>query len=93
MYKYISLPKELSYGQVLVKINYSGICGSQIGEIDGVKGGLVVQPRGELPEFTNGPERTILFRVRYGDSMTTRTKNWPTNPKWKPTEIDLEYFS
>ncbi len=34
----ISLPEELSYGQVLVKINYSGICGSQIGEIDGVKG-------------------------------------------------------
>ncbi len=34
----ITLPEELSYGQVLVKINYSGICGSQIGEIDGVKG-------------------------------------------------------
>ena len=25
-------------GQVLVKVEYSGICGSQIGEIDGVKG-------------------------------------------------------
>ena len=53
----------------------------------------MVHPRGELHELTNGPERSILFRVRYGDSMTTRTKNWPTNPKWKPTEIDLEYFS
>ena len=28
----------LSYGQVLVKVLCSGICGSQIGEIDGVKG-------------------------------------------------------
>ena len=28
----------LSKGQVLIKIQYSGVCGSQIGEIDGVKG-------------------------------------------------------
>jgi S-(hydroxymethyl)glutathione dehydrogenase/alcohol dehydrogenase len=34
----ISLPPELSVGQVLVKILFSGICGSQIGEIDGAKG-------------------------------------------------------
>tara|TARA_A100001388_G_C28759796_1_gene497056 strand:- start:827 stop:1879 length:1053 start_codon:yes stop_codon:yes gene_type:complete len=35
---YIELPSELSYGQVLVEIIVSGICGSQIGEIKGVKG-------------------------------------------------------
>ena len=34
----VSLPKELDIGQVLVKIDISGICGSQIGEINGVKG-------------------------------------------------------
>jgi S-(hydroxymethyl)glutathione dehydrogenase / alcohol dehydrogenase len=34
----IELPKELAAGQVLVKIGYSGICGSQLGEIDGAKG-------------------------------------------------------
>ena len=34
----IELPPELSYGQVLVEIIVSGICGSQIGEIRGVKG-------------------------------------------------------
>jgi S-(hydroxymethyl)glutathione dehydrogenase / alcohol dehydrogenase len=34
----IGLPRELSVGQVLVKIHASGICGSQLGEIDGVKG-------------------------------------------------------
>ena len=62
-------------------------------EIEVAKGGLVVHPRGELHEYTNGPERTILFRVRYGDSMTTRTKNWPTNPEWKATAVDLEYFA
>lgn len=34
----VSLPNYLLDGQVLVKIHYSGICGSQLGEIDGIKG-------------------------------------------------------
>lgn len=34
----ISLPPLLDVGQVLVELKYSGICGSQIGEIQGVKG-------------------------------------------------------
>ena len=32
------MPENLSYGQVLVKVKYSGICGAQINEIDAVKG-------------------------------------------------------
>ena len=34
----VQLPKTLKVGQVLVKIHFSGICGSQLGEIDGAKG-------------------------------------------------------
>lgn len=34
----VALTDELKPGQVLVKVHYSGICGSQLGEIDGVKG-------------------------------------------------------
>lgn len=34
----LELPETLVAGQVLVRINTSGICGSQIGEIDGAKG-------------------------------------------------------
>ncbi len=34
----IGLPDTLAVGQVLVKIHFSGICGSQLGEIDGAKG-------------------------------------------------------
>ena len=34
----ITLPEELCCGQVLVRVLYSGICGSQLGEIEGVKG-------------------------------------------------------
>ena len=34
----IELPADLGVGQVLVQLQVSGICGSQLGEIDGVKG-------------------------------------------------------
>ena len=34
----IQMPDTLVFGQVLVKVFYSGICGSQLGEINGVKG-------------------------------------------------------
>ncbi len=34
----VTLPSKLEVGQVLVKVHYSGICGSQLGEIDGAKG-------------------------------------------------------
>lgn len=34
----VGLPQTLAPGQVMVQVHYSGICGSQLGEIDGVKG-------------------------------------------------------
>lgn len=34
----VTLPEQLNYGQVLTQIFYSSICGSQLGEIEGVKG-------------------------------------------------------
>lgn len=34
----VELPQTLAIGQVLVKIHFSGICGSQLGEINGAKG-------------------------------------------------------
>lgn len=34
----LALPRKLERGQVLVRVLYSGLCGSQLGEIDGVKG-------------------------------------------------------
>ena len=32
------LPDKLYVGQILIELVYSGVCGSQLGEIDGVKG-------------------------------------------------------
>ena len=34
----VESPAALEFGQVRVQVHYSGICGSQLGEIDGVKG-------------------------------------------------------
>src|SRR6187399_2500736 len=34
-----------------------------------VPGSFVVHPPGELHEYTNGAQRTLLFRVRYGADM------------------------
>ena len=34
----VTLPSELGCGQVLVRLDFSGICGSQLGEISGAKG-------------------------------------------------------
>ena len=72
----VSLPDSLHYGQVLVRIDYSGICGSQIGEINGVKGPDKYLPHllghegaGEVIEC--GPE--VRF-VSPGDSVVLHWK-------------------
>jgi S-(hydroxymethyl)glutathione dehydrogenase / alcohol dehydrogenase len=40
----LELPASLSFGQVLVKVHYSGICGAQINEIEGAKGADMFLP-------------------------------------------------
>ena len=56
-------------------------------------GSFVVHPPGELHEWITGPKRTLLFRVRYGEEFSGRTKEWPSNPDWKPRPQDIEYFA
>ena len=38
-------------------------------------------------------ETCRTFRVRYGDDMSGRTQEWPSNSDWKPRPEDVEYFS
>ena len=38
--------------------------------IDLMPGSFVVHPPGEIHEYANGNERTLLFRVRYGGDKT-----------------------
>lgn len=55
-------------------------------------GAFVVHPRGELHEYENGPRRTLLFRVRYGEDMATRHFDWRNKEGWRQSAQDAQYF-
>ncbi len=69
-----------------------GVMRTPVQTIEITPGSFVVHPRGELHEYANGPQRTLLFRVRYGADMSTRTKEWPSNAAWAPRPEDAAYF-
>ena len=60
--------------------------------IDVVPGAFVVHPPGELHEYANGPNRTLLFRVRYGSDMLARHIEWRGKADFKVRPEDTEYF-
>ena len=69
-------PNKLTFGQVLIKIAYSGICGSQIGEIDGVKGIDKF-----LPHLLGHEGSGVVIDV--GDGVTNLKKNDHVVLHWK----------
>ena len=60
----VELPPELSIGQVLVRVCYSSICGSQIGEVCGIKG---VDPY--LPHLLGHEGSGVVEAIGPGVSM------------------------
>ena len=62
----IDLPNKLEFGQVLVKVCYSGLCGAQINEIEAVKG-----PDKFLPHLLGHEGSGIVEKVGEG---VTRVK-------------------
>ena len=78
----VDLPN-IDVGQVLVKIHASRICGSQIGEIDGVKGhdrwlphllgheaaGQVVETGKGISHVQPGDEVILHWRPSHGDAV------------------------
>ena len=60
----IDLPKKLEFGQVLVKVTYSGICGSQINEIDAAK-----EPDKYLPHLLGHEGSGVVEKI--GEGVTT----------------------
>ncbi len=57
-----------------------------------VPGAFVVHPPGEVHEYENGPQRTLLFRVRYGADMGARHVNWRGHAGFKQSTQDAEYY-
>ncbi|MDT5002304.1 MAG: hypothetical protein QOK12_4409 [Mycobacterium sp.] len=58
-----------------------------------VPGSFVVHPPGELHEFENGPARSMLFRVRYGNDMRYHSVAWRGQAAWKQSSEDAAYFA
>ena len=55
-------------------------------------GSFVVHPAGEVHEYENGPERTLLFRVRYGRDMASRHYDWRGKAGWRQSAEDAAYY-
>jgi quercetin dioxygenase-like cupin family protein len=56
-------------------------------------GGFVVHPPGEVHEYENGAERSLLFRVRYGADMRAHHCAWRGNADWRQSAADAAYYS
>jgi len=77
----IELPNQLEFGQVLVDIHYSGICGAQINEIDAAKGPDKFLPHLLGHEGSGVVQETGLgvSTVKKGDHVhvhNVKTKKW-----------------
>jgi len=90
----VRLPETLDVGQVLVKVQYSGICGSQLGEIDGAKGedkflphllghegSGIVEAVGAGVKFVKPGDRVVLhWRKSQGIEATPARYTWQGKP-------------
>lgn len=60
--------------------------------VEVVRGAFVVHPPGELHEYENGSQRTLLFRVRYGADMEARHLTWRGRGDFVQSAADANYF-
>ena len=74
----VELPKILEFGQVLVKVFYSGLCGAQLNEIDGVKG------KDKFLPHLLGHEGSGLV-LNTGPGVTTVKKGDHVVLHWRPS--------
>ena len=97
----LDLPDNLGVGQVLVKVLFSGICGSQLGEIDGVKGddkflphlmghegsGIVMEVGPGVSEVTSGDLVVLHWRKGLGIESS------PPSYKWNGRKVNAGWIT
>ena len=97
----VELPSTLEVGQVLVKIHYSGICGSQLGEIDGAKGedkfiphllgheasGTVIETGPGVKHVKVGDTVVLHWRKSLGIEGT------PPNYRWRGNKLNAGWIA
>lgn len=74
----LELPEKLNFGQVLVKLFYSGICGAQFNEIEGAKG-----PDKFLPHLLGHEGSGVVLNV--GAGVKTVQKGDHVVLHWRPS--------
>ncbi len=97
----VELPQVLEVGQVLVKIHFSGICGSQLGEIEGAKGEDKFLPHllgheasGTVIETGPGvrhvkPGNTVVLHWRKGLGI----EGDPPNYRWHGSKLNAGWIT
>jgi S-(hydroxymethyl)glutathione dehydrogenase/alcohol dehydrogenase len=75
----IELPERLAFGQVLVKVHYSGICGAQFNEIEGAKG-----PDKFLPHLLGHEGSATVLAV--GEGVTRVKPNDRVVMHWRKSD-------
>ena len=75
----IDLPDNLDFGQVLVKIHYSGICGAQINEIEAAKG-----PDKFLPHLLGHEASATVLEI--GPGVKTVKTGDTVVMHWRPSD-------
>jgi len=75
----IDLPDELEFGQVLVDVHYSGICGAQINEIDAAKG-----PDKFLPHLLGHEGSGVVQKI--GPGVSTVQEGDHVVLHWRPSK-------
>lgn len=89
----INFDRKLTKGQLLIKVLYSGICGSQIGEISGVKGkdkflphllghegtGVIVEKNERVKKFKIGDK--VILHWQKGFGLNSDTPKYRYNNK------------
>ena len=75
----IALPDNLEFGQVLVDIHYSGICGAQINEIDAAKG-----PDKFLPHLLGHEGSGVVQKI--GPGVSTVQEGDHVVLHWRPSK-------
>lgn len=97
----VELPSKLDFGQVLVQVHYSGICGSQLGEIAGVKGpdpylphllghegsGIVIEVGPNVTHIKEGDHVVLHWRPGIGIQAN------PPKYKWKGKLLNAGYIT
>ena len=78
--------------EIYLCLDGGGVMRTPTETVEIVPGAFVVHPPGELHEYENGGQRTLLFRVRYGPDRGTRTIAWRGQPSWAPSPADLAYL-